>query len=428
MLNTIKNLINEKTSFLEEADLIFEDATLGHIDDAIVLGEAENPDKELDDIEGDNDEPKLDDSDDADDESSEDDDIPEEDKDNGNDDEDILDTSVEDNDESEPTPPSNDVLDQPVDDPASDNDIPPLDADDFLDVEIDLKTNTMKDILPVPPAGAGDAVGDNDDILNARVDSGFEDDEPSSPTEPAGESDDIDDNVDESDESIDKESSVDEMGLKSNNEDDFLDESIDDSIDESATIDRIKNNAKDLTSTIKKGVDKIADAPNKIANKKIKNGMNNIKGGLKNIIDHSAERLKSNNEDDFLDEEKELAESVYDELMEKGLINYNVSFDQFMEAISLGGDGATVPPVDDGTSADDAMSTDPTMSTDPAPDTTGAPVENDVTAAVRDKVAEADTDTSVDNQAESKDELLKKLGNITKSLEDAKKAVMNSIQ
>ena len=91
---------------------------------------------------------------------------------------------------------------------------------------------------------------------------------------------------------------------------------------------------------------------------------------------------------------------------------------EFLEAITLG-DGDTTSDAPADTNSTDSVDSDTTS--DAPADT---PAENEVTAAVRDKVAEAD---SGNEPTTSKDELLKKLGNITKSLEDAKRAVMNSI-
>lgn len=92
--------------------------------------------------------------------------------------------------------------------------------------------------------------------------------------------------------------------------------------------------------------------------------------------------------------------------------------DILTEAISLDGD-----PGDTG----DDSTKEPDEDLGNTPEDTGE--ENEVTSAVRDKVSEADEpiDDSID-KPNGKEELLKKLGSITKSLEDAKRAVMNTIQ
>lgn len=67
---------------------------------------------------------------------------------------------------------------------------------------------------------------------------------------------------------------------------------------------------------------------------------------------------------------------------------------------------------------------------EPAPDTTAeGGEENPVTAAVKDKLEEISADNQEDNSGlNSKEELMKKLSNLTKSIEDAKALVMGSIK
>lgn len=320
MITGIKNLINSKIALQESAEVILEGSTGRDLDDLIVLGEetelgefdetpaepepagdGEEPGdgEELKDDGGDIDTAPVEDNGDA-----MNDDIdaapdPEGDNDNG----DGALPGPEDNGESEHDMMNADIdeLPTPVGDqtgePVKDN------VDDFMNVEIDMRSNTLSDVLPVPPANAGEAIG-SDDIMNQRIDSGFGGEEPS-PASPATPP-------------VDQEESVDDMM------------------------------SADFTEAI--SLDGGADpAP--------------ADGGATD---------------------------------------------------SFGDPG----PVDDGTAADTGA--------DPAPADGGE--ENAVTAAVRDKVAEADS--TVDGgtgQAASKEELLKKLGNITKNLEDAKKAVMDSL-
>lgn len=103
---------------------------------------------------------------------------------------DVLDTEIssgeEEPDETEGETNADDgLLDTPVDDGSMDsiadygagdssfdNEPTELSDDDILSVTIDLKSNTMTDVLPIPPDNAGEAV--NDDILSTRVDSGFD--------------------------------------------------------------------------------------------------------------------------------------------------------------------------------------------------------------------------------------------------------------
>ena len=103
---------------------------------------------------------------------------------------DISDDSENDNDDVEddvePESSEDDILDAPIDDGSSDDfdninlvgrqtgEPIELSDDDILSVTIDLKSNTVTDVLPVPPDNAGEAI--SDDVLSTRVDSGFEDD------------------------------------------------------------------------------------------------------------------------------------------------------------------------------------------------------------------------------------------------------------
>lgn len=100
----------------------------------------------------------------------------------------------------------------------------------------------------------------------------------------------------------------------------------------------------------------------------------------------------------------------------------------FTEEISIGGDDSA--PADDTTEApaEDA-STD--VSTDSAPaEDTSSEEESPVTTAVKDKVAESDSADAITTAtgASSQQEIMNKLSNITKNLEDVKKSIMQSIQ
>lgn len=313
MLSMIKDMINKKTAYLEAANVIFEDVSGENLDDLIILGQ--DPITEAEEY--DDRKEEFDETDEKDSEGN--------DNDQKDDEEDILDTPAEDTPEEGPSEdhPDEDILDQDVDAPEPESDpaaingslptpvgaqtgdvIDPL--DDIMNVELDMGSNTLKDVLPVPPTNAADAVsGGGDDILDQRIDSGFGGDEPAPestpPIEPGGPA----------------------------GENDILDEEVGDG------------------------------------------------------------------DDDLLS-----------------------------EAISIGGD----PTANSDDTADTPVDGDTPADT-PAED---APTdgENDVTAAVRDKVAEADEpmeDTTGGTGSGAKDELLKKLGSITKSLEDAKKAVMQSM-
>ena len=191
MLNGIKNMINRKKEFVEAAEIIFEDAIDSNLDNLILEAD---------------DEPEL--NTDTEEVSEEGEDAPE-------DDNDIMDTKLEDEEVDDPDQiedhsmdmdddddiGGDDVLDAPINPSGDDedNDLPtPIgkqtgedlpneqdEMDDILSVTIDLKSNTMTDVLPKPPANASDAIGDDgDDIMNSRIDDGFGDDD-DTPADPS---------------------------------------------------------------------------------------------------------------------------------------------------------------------------------------------------------------------------------------------------
>jgi len=328
MLKNVKAMILQKNEFLEAAQILFEDSTESNIDDLIILGESAN-DLPKDDEEDDDDdkgekgegqeEDDLEDNEGHEDDDDQelgadlnnlpldgDDDGDDKDKDTGGD-EDLLDASIDGDGEIQPSLSDTDDLPAVSGDPAND------DVEDFLNITLDLRSNTITDILPVPPSNAAEAIA-SDDIMNTRIDSGFGDETPAP------------------------------GAVVPLEEDDMLNESIDDE-------------------------------------------------GTEEAAEKSQEK-----------------QAKKDDLKE--------SVDNFLEGISLDGSGAgadEVPPTDvGGTAAAEAPAA-----------TEG---ESEVTSAVRDKVSEADEPVEGGEMSNPKDELLKKLGSITKNLEDAKKAVMNTIQ
>ena len=162
MLSAIKAMIAKKEAFQESVSIIVEDANSAqNLDDLIVLGEdsdielpgeddSDDEDPGINDNTGDN-EPKEDDEDDEED---------------NNEDDDLMNDQT--NQDDIPTPIGRQTSEPVIDD-----------IDDLMKVEIDLKSNTSSDILPVPPSNAGEAIAD--DIMNHRVDSGFENDGDSEP-------------------------------------------------------------------------------------------------------------------------------------------------------------------------------------------------------------------------------------------------------
>ena len=345
MLNGIKSMIQEKTNFLEAASIIFEDGSGMNLDDQIILGESDNLPTEDGDIAlgedgtDDHNEPEVNDVNEPDNkdennqgEGNNKDEVPSNDNDTPIEDMEIDNDKPQDVPKNEPYNASDDLLDsniedEPIEGGGSESDsvngglpgedLPePIGAqtgepinldDDILNVEVDLGSNTVKDVLPVPPAGASDMVPTEDgENPTQHVDSGF--------------------------------------------------------------------------------------------------------GGNKEIQES---------------EEK----SVEPSYVENYFSSIGLGNTSFQEAITLA----------DNTGGDEGKSDESGSNSDTSIDTSGlgdtpmdepAAEESPVTSAVKDKVAESDeeNDISVDGGSEAKLEILKKLGNITKNIEDAKKAVMNSIQ
>lgn len=339
MLNCIKSMIKEKNDFLEAAAIIFEDGSGTNLDDVIVLGEEGPAEIPLEGptpiVEGDDDDESKDGK--KDDDDDHDDDHDESNKDDG----DIMSQPIDDEsiDSSPVVDQGDDVLDTDIDS-VDDNpsvlgsDLPePIGAqtgepinpdDDILNVEIDLGSNTVKDILPVPPANAAEALGDGADTQ--RVDSGFGND-----------------------------GGMTESGKNEKAEED--------------------EKAKDKT--------------------------------------------KKDTKDEDVKPVKESA-NFWDSF-------FNPPDTSYTEAITLGGEPApaAAPAAEPEPTEEAPPVDDPTAVTDPAE----APAaESDVTSAVRDKVSEAETEVPVGGNGDGKEALLKKLGTLTKGLEDAKKAVMDTIQ
>lgn len=161
MLESIKSIINKKEEFLESAQIIYEDA-IDDIENYITSNDnqpvvesnesGDDPTKTEDTTP----EPAKDN-----DGKDNDDDIKDDDK----DDLDIMSTDI--NNPDALTPQSTDIFDTKLNDIVDSKD----DDSDIFNVSIDIKTNTLTDILPVPPMNAGDAVAD--DIMNTNIGDGF---------------------------------------------------------------------------------------------------------------------------------------------------------------------------------------------------------------------------------------------------------------
>lgn len=210
MLDTIKQALKKQSAYLEAAGIIFEDSSGRNLDDEIVLGgsnplfEADEDDMEMDlsmdDTEGEEDD-SLDTTDEPMDDTSmeeepiDDEEVPpaedgteaevpdetdepmtsETGPEEINPEEAEVDTPDTTGENEEPMPLPGDELGglggEPVDD---------LDDDEFTSVDIDLQSNTVKDILPVPPSNAAEAI--EGDSMETHVDSGFGGEEPTDDT------------------------------------------------------------------------------------------------------------------------------------------------------------------------------------------------------------------------------------------------------
>ena len=352
MLNAIKSLIKEKTAFQEDAQIILEDTMPANaLDDQLIISESMNDfdydalmkagrEDEIDTaIEAGNEEPEMDDNDTEthtpDNNDSDNDDIMDSEIDGDEPvrnpepidtmaDDDIMNTEID----NEPNPDPN-SLPEPV---GAQTGEPVNDNNDILSMEIDMGSNTPKDILPIPPASAVDAVNnsDEDNIMNQRIDSGFGGD-----TQP----------VEEPAENLEEKPAE-------------------------------------------------SKAP--------------------------AEAASEETETPVEDVELESARTE--------------AFRAFLEEISLGGDepDSEEKPTDGESSTETAeASAEPTGDNTASAESEPAPAEEEespVTAAVKDKVAESDAADSVTTvaPAQNNQEIMNKLSNITKNLEDVKKSIMSN--
>lgn len=485
MLNSIKSMIKEKTSFLEAAAIIYEDGSGTNLDNAIVLGEESEPIDPTENIGEDTDAPEKDDHDDDHDNDKEDEKDDNDDSSKDITDEDISDLPINDEPQTQDAPEGDDLLDgkidgtdQPLSLPGDDLPTPvgaqtgePINPDDdILNTEIDLGSNTIKDVLPVPPANAGEAIADSDSI-NQHVDSGFGGDSDGQEPTPAAiepeanvsepgneEADPIGDTFGESTKEksaefslygvtftvpdrvtrfIDrhcKEKLTDEIAEKARNamldmvnsskklkaiEKAILEEQRQIGADSDTDEIRIEVIKKYLA---KAHVGKFMCTPNgKYAVLNI--DMKYIKGVENGWLEHEL-WITSKGEAISYDAVESYKESV-DVAMESvdPISAFMNGYGLYSEAITLGDDPA--PAAEGEAPKEDAAA--PAATEEPADEAPPAEGESEVTAAVRDKVSEVDT-PAPGGEADGKEALLKKLGSITKSLEDAKKAVMNTIQ
>lgn len=211
MLNTVKEMIKKQNAYMEAADFIFEDGSNRNLDDEIILGNHPYTEAE-EDMEDFNDTPEP--------EEVEEEETQEDDKETS-----LEDEPIDDENGPEQIEPE-DVAEEPMDEEEPDmggdpsmapsSPVPGLDLpdgignfsdSDMIDVNLDLQSHTLRDILPIPPAGAAEAI--DDDSMVTRVDAGFGGEEPEPPMEePAAPTPDLADTPieDEGTPSLDEES------------------------------------------------------------------------------------------------------------------------------------------------------------------------------------------------------------------------------
>lgn len=180
MLSNIKGRIAEQKALLEQAGIIAEDV-MGNLDDMIVLGEGVSDDLEVEGGElpdGGMDNPSMEEPETSGEPTEE----PTEEESEGE--EDLLDSPIDVGSDLPAMDMSGEDLPTPIG--AQTGEPAHLDSSDLLNMEIDLSTNTPTDILPIPPAGAADAVVDGEDLPTQKLDSGFGGEEPNpDPVPPA---------------------------------------------------------------------------------------------------------------------------------------------------------------------------------------------------------------------------------------------------
>lgn len=424
MLSDIKEMLQKKQSYMEAAEIILEDG-MGNIDDSIVLGETKGEDIPMPDDkpeekkENEGEEEEKDDTKGSEDgDHEEDDEVPEgdlenepaeegpkSDKPDDDPDEDITDDLAAADADDDGSKPKGDEDEDDLASASADDETPlPLPGDeslpdvigrqtgeppiddpqDLLNVEVNMGTGTLKDVLPVPPKNADEAIaGDNPE---QHVDAGFGDEGPEvpEPGEPSPQDEPKDDllSADASDEGMGEagkhvgmsgegKKGLEDMIKNCDNQVSLSD--LDDDDD-----DKKKGKAgKVMTEAISLGEDGAAQQP----------------GADPNAAAPAAQPAAP-----APTPAAEPAQPAADP----------------NAAPAADANAAPEAPVDD-TSLEDLAAEDPAATEQPAePD-------NSVTAAVKDKVDEVSE--PIEN---GREELFKRLSNLSKNLEDAKRILMTT--
>lgn len=421
MLENIKKLINEKKEFMEAASIILEDAGM-NLDDSIILGEStytdDLPDEYLTE-DGDTETTEVEEEEtelgDVDTDMEEDDDTVDN----------LMNSSIEGGMDDDINPTNDTVAAQSPEvlDGQSDTSTEDI-MNDIMGVSIDLRSNTLTDVLPVPPGNAIDAVADTDDtvgIMSQRIDSGF-----------GGESDDLDDVSEPAEATEDADGSIDDIPITDG-----------DPTTESMIFDKIEDmgdtfdegfgdlfNRKKVEAEQKKAYSDVNEQKKKVANTHY-SGLKKVKDASDQLHALNKENERWNSEIDSKLAELDRRFNSLHESEDDDLMNMSIG-----EAISIGGDNGDeddefisdtpASDEDDGDSNGIVKSGNSNGATKGAPPDEG---ENEVTSAVRSKVSEMDAaapDTA-DGEGVDKEAIMNKLSSLTKSIEDAKTLVMKSI-
>jgi hypothetical protein len=388
MIQAIKSMILRKRAFVEDARLIFEDTTIEDDLDKAILLEAEEENVEE---KGKEDEEKS----------------PEPKEDEGEPEMDLLDEPTNDTGPSSPpTSSEDDVASSPETDMepsslGSSNDSAVDDIADLLThVDLDLKTNTLGDILPVPPSNASEAI--SDDTLDPKVKSGFGDESSTDQESLEMEStiDLFESNTEETKEEDDKKKEKKECGNeKQECSEDAKNESFD-------TIDLLSSNIYENKEEDKKEDEKTEDNGKK---KKDKYGkMVDVMEGTVDLLDGDFEI------DNDFSESSSIEEGIIDLFDDRS----------YTEAITLAGGGDSAPAGD--APADGNLDPPDEANKDLAADSGGGGEDSTVTSAVKDKVAEVTASPVADGKS-AKDTILDQLDKLDKNLLGVKDTVKKAL-
>lgn len=287
--------------------------------------------------------------------------------------------------------------------------------DDIANVEIDLGSNTMKDTLPIPPAGASGVVPEDENNPSQHVDSGF------------GESADVLSTIESIKSTI---NGYDADVIDDSNQsgagtilvklftDNYSDEEV------GKIIITLMNFASNNGGTFSIDIDE-RNTTHKLYMKLTFPSLVST-STTKPSSSLNPESTSSSSEEC---EQGEAATAPTPTYVESYFSSLGLGSKAYQEAITLADNDEESNDSND--NSDTTQSENNNASKEPAE-------ESPVTSAVKDKVSDSeeeldsfndvDEDISSEEGSEARIEILKKLGSITKNIEDAKKAVMNSIK